>query len=45
MTMPAVGRPAPDFELLSDAGQPVKLSQFTGRKVVLYFFPEADTPG
>jgi thioredoxin-dependent peroxiredoxin len=36
---------APDFELESDAGEPVRLSSFRGRKVVLYFYPKDDTPG
>lgn len=39
------GDPAPEFELLSDEGQPVKLSDLRGRRVVLFFFPRADTPG
>jgi thioredoxin-dependent peroxiredoxin len=39
------GRPAPDFELASDAGETVKLSDFRGRPVVLYFYPKDDTPG
>jgi thioredoxin-dependent peroxiredoxin len=39
------GDPAPDFELLSDEGTPVKLSDYRGRRVVLFFFPKADTPG
>jgi thioredoxin-dependent peroxiredoxin len=39
------GKPAPDFELQSDAGETVKLSQFRGRPVVLYFYPKDDTPG
>lgn len=39
------GRPAPDFELLTDAGEPLKLSSLRGRKVVLYFYPRANTPG
>jgi thioredoxin-dependent peroxiredoxin len=39
------GKPAPDFELPSDEGQPVTLSQFRGRPVVLYFYPRDDTPG
>ena len=39
------GRPAPDFELESDAGDTVKLSDFRGRPVVLYFYPKDDTPG
>ena len=39
------GTQAPDFELKSDAGETVKLSQFRGRPVVLYFYPKDDTPG
>ena len=39
------GEPAPDFELTSDSGETVKLSQFRGRPVVLYFYPRDDTPG
>jgi cytochrome oxidase Cu insertion factor (SCO1/SenC/PrrC family) len=36
---------APDFELLDDMGQPTKLSDFRGKRVVLYFFPKAMTSG
>jgi thioredoxin-dependent peroxiredoxin len=36
---------APDFELATDEGRKVKLSDFTGRKVILYFYPKDDTPG
>ena len=39
------GRPAPDFELLSDDGTRVRLSGLRGRPVVLYFYPRDDTPG
>jgi peroxiredoxin Q/BCP len=39
------GKPAPDFELESDAGGTVKLSELRGRPVVLYFYPKDDTPG
>jgi peroxiredoxin Q/BCP len=39
------GKPAPDFELLSDDGEKVKLSSFRGRPVVLYFYPRDNTPG
>ena len=40
-----IGDPAPDFELLSDTGQTVKLSDFRGKRVILYFYPKDDTPG
>lgn len=40
-----VGDSAPDFELISDEGQTVKLSQYRGQRVLLFFFPKADTPG
>lgn len=39
------GDMAPDFELSSDRGEPIKLSDFRGQTVVLYFYPRADTPG
>jgi peroxiredoxin Q/BCP len=39
------GKPAPEFELKSDGGETVKLSDFLGRPVVLYFYPKDDTPG
>ena len=40
-----VGDTAPDFTLTADDGSEVSLSDFRGRKVVLYFYPKADTPG
>jgi peroxiredoxin Q/BCP len=40
-----VGQKAPDFTVLNDAGEKVKLSDFKGKKVVLYFYPKDDTPG
>jgi peroxiredoxin Q/BCP len=43
--MLTVGDMAPDFELISDEGKPVKLSDFRGQKVVLFFYPKAATPG
>jgi peroxiredoxin Q/BCP len=39
------GQEAPDFELTSDASERVRLSQFRGQPVVLYFYPKDDTPG
>jgi peroxiredoxin Q/BCP len=39
------GDPAPDIELSDDAGHPFKLSDLKGKRVVLYFYPKADTPG
>jgi thioredoxin-dependent peroxiredoxin len=43
--MPEVGDKAPSFELQNQDGETVKLSDFAGRTVVLYFYPKADTPG
>ena len=39
------GKPAPDFELRADDGRTVKLSDFRGQPVVLYFYPKDDTTG
>ncbi len=39
------GEQAPDFTLPDQRGDPVTLSQFRGKTVVLYFYPKADTPG
>ena len=41
----AVGGKAPDFKLPHDGGGEVALSDFKGRKLVLYFYPKADTAG
>ena len=40
-----VGMKAPDFHLLDKDGNPVRLSDFAGKKVVLYFYPKDNTPG
>src|SRR6516225_4319399 len=45
MTMIEEGKPAPEFELQSDAGETVKLADLRGKPVVLYFYPRDDTPG
>jgi peroxiredoxin len=37
------GKPAPDFELSTDTGERVKLSDFRGNPVVLYFYPKDDS--
>ncbi len=39
------GAKAPAFTLLDQDGEKVALTSFTGRTVVLYFYPKADTPG
>src|SRR3954462_12620500 len=39
------GKKPPAFKLRDQDGNPVKLSDFKGRHVVLYFYPKADTPG
>ena len=43
--MPAVGETAPDFELLNQDEKPVRLSDYRGRKVILFAFPRANTSG
>ena len=40
-----VGMKAPDFTLLNKLGQEVSLSDYLGKKVVLYFYPKDNTPG
>lgn len=39
------GDPAPQFESKDQDGNPIKLSEYQGKKVVLYFYPKDDTPG
>jgi thioredoxin-dependent peroxiredoxin len=43
--MVEVGQKAPDFALQDQDGATVRLSDLRGRRVVLYFYPRADTPG
>ena len=43
--MPAPGDPAPDFEGRDQTGQTVRLGDFAGQPLALYFYPADDTPG
>ncbi|MBA3871620.1 MAG: thioredoxin-dependent thiol peroxidase [Chloroflexota bacterium] len=43
--MPNIGEKAPDFELPNQDGKMVKLSDFRGKKVILFAYPKADTAG
>jgi peroxiredoxin Q/BCP len=45
MTSLKVGDKAPDFSVLNQDEQTVSLSDFTGKKLVLFFYPKASTPG
>jgi len=40
-----IGQPAPSFTVPADGGGTVSLTDFTGRPVVIYFYPKDDTPG
>lgn len=40
-----VGQMAPDFEAKIETGETIKLSDYRGKKVVLYFYPKDNTPG
>lgn len=40
-----VGDPAPQFDLPRDGGESIRLADFSGKPVVLYFYPQDDTPG
>jgi len=39
------GSPAPDFDVLDHHGNRVTLGSLRGKKIVLWFYPKADTPG
>lgn len=43
--MPTVGESAPDFELINQDGETVKLSDYRGKKVILFAYPKAGTSG
>jgi peroxiredoxin Q/BCP len=40
-----VGQPAPDVRVVTHEGKTVSLKDFRGSKVLLWFYPKADTPG
>jgi thioredoxin-dependent peroxiredoxin len=40
-----IGEKAPEFRLKTDEGKEVSLKDFAGKRVLLFFFPKADTPG
>ena len=43
--MLALGEKAPDFTLLNQDGAEIRLSDYHGKKVILYFYPKDNTPG
>ena len=45
MASPQIGDMAPDFSVLNQEEKTFKLSDFRGQKVILFFYPEDDTPG
>lgn len=45
MTTLKVGDKAPDFKALDEAGNQIQLSDYTGKKLVIFFYPKASTPG
>ncbi len=40
-----IGDQAPSFEAVNQAGEPISLADYKGKKVVIYFYPKDDTPG
>ena len=42
---PDLGKPAPDFSLLDQDGNMHSLQDYRGQRLIVYFFPKADTPG
>ena len=45
MNMLQVGDKAPNFESVDHLGNPIKLSDYAGKKLVVFFYPKASTPG
>lgn len=41
----SVGDSAPEFECTAHTGETIRLSDFRGQRLILWFFPKADTPG
>lgn len=39
------GDPAPAFRITTDSGREITLSDYRGKRVVLFFYPKANTPG
>jgi peroxiredoxin Q/BCP len=44
MSIPNIGETAPDFVLLTQQEERIRLSDLRGKRIVLYFYPAADTP-
>jgi len=45
MTIPIAGHPAPEFTATTDAGTAIRLADFRGHWVILFFYPKDDTSG
>jgi peroxiredoxin Q/BCP len=45
MELLEIGQPAPNFAAKDHTGRQIRLSDFLGKTVVLWFYPKADTPG
>ena len=45
MTLATLGSAVPDFEIAATGDKTVKLSDYRGKKVILYFYPKDSTPG
>ncbi|MFM1792595.1 MAG: hypothetical protein RLZZ252_949 [Bacteroidota bacterium] len=43
--LPEIGKAAPSFTANNQHGNPISLADFSGKKLVLYFYPKDDTPG
>jgi peroxiredoxin Q/BCP len=45
MTVLSINQPVPDFEAGATGGQTIRLTNFRGKRVLLYFYPKDNTPG